>query len=61
MATHAEIAAKLLREAATFYRAVGTDHPNLNEQMNEFARVYEGVADLVETDPMGDLDGDDED
>jgi len=53
MSTHAEIAAKLLRDAASFYRAVGGDNAALQEQMAEFARIYENVADLVESDPTG--------
>lgn len=61
MSTHAEIAAKLLRDAASFYRAVGGDNAALQEQMSEFARIYENVADLVESDPTGELAGDDGD
>jgi len=53
MSTHAQIAAKLLRDAASFYRAVGGDNAELKDQMGEFARIYESVADLVETDPTG--------
>lgn len=53
MTTHADLAARLLREAAHFYRAVGRDQSALSEQMERSADVYEAVATLVETDPMG--------
>ena len=59
MSTHAEIAAKLLRDAASFYRAVAADNDQLQESLGEFARVYESVADLVETDPTGVLEEND--
>ena len=53
MTTHAELAARLLREAANFYRAVGNDQPEFREQMERSAGVYEDVAVLVEKDPEG--------
>jgi len=56
MATHAEIAAKLLKDAATFFRNVGDQNEALKEQMDDNADVYEQVAGLVESDPMGILD-----
>ncbi len=56
MATHAHLAAKLLRDAATFFRNVGAQNPPLKEQMDDNASVYDQVADLVENDPMGELD-----
>jgi len=56
MATYAVLAAKLLRDAATFFRNVGAQNPPLKEQMDDNASVYEQVADLVENDPNGELD-----
>jgi hypothetical protein len=56
MATYAQLAAKLLRDAATFFRAVGAQNEPLREQMEDNAAVYEQVADLVEKDPSGILD-----
>ncbi|MFH1157436.1 MAG: hypothetical protein V1721_00905 [Pseudomonadota bacterium] len=56
MATHAHLAAKLLRDAATFFKNVGDQNLPLKEQMDDNAAVYEQVADLVESDPMGVLD-----
>jgi hypothetical protein len=61
MATYSHLAAKLLRDAATFFRNVGLQNQPLKEQMDDNASVYEQVADLVEKDPMGELDlGDEE-
>jgi hypothetical protein len=56
MASHAELAAKLLRDAATFFRTVGEQNQALNEQMSENASVFEQVAHLVETDPTGQIE-----
>lgn len=56
MATHVQLAAKLLRDAATFFRNVGIQNEALQEQMDDNANVFEQVADLVEKDPMGQLD-----
>lgn len=56
MPSHAEIAARLLRDAATFFRAVGEQNDTLHDQMMENADVFEQVAALVETDPTGQLE-----
>jgi len=56
MATHAHLAAKLLRDAATFFRNVGNQNHSMKEQMHDNATVYEQVAELVEKNPMGILD-----
>ena len=53
MATHAQLAAKLLRDAGSFFRNVGEQNPPLKEQMNDNADVYDQVAALVEQDPTG--------
>jgi len=55
MPSHAQLAAKLLRDAATFFRNVGAQNPELAEEMSENAAVYEQVADLTEADPLGEL------
>jgi hypothetical protein len=60
MATYAQLAAKLLRDAAIFFRNVGTQNEPLKEQMDDNAAVYDQVADLIEQDPNGVLDLDDE-
>lgn len=56
MATNAEIAAKLLRDAATFFRHVGEQNDPIREQMDSNAKAYEVVAELVENDPAADFD-----
>lgn len=60
MATYSHLAAKLLRDAAIFFRNVGAQNQPLKQQMDDNASVYEQVADLVEKDPMGVLDLDEE-
>lgn len=56
MATHAELAAKLLRDAANFFRNVGEQNPPLKDQMMDNADVYDQVASLVEGNPTGELE-----
>jgi hypothetical protein len=56
MVTNAEIAAKLLRDAASFFRHVGNQNDPIKEQMDSNAQAYEAVAELVETDPTADFD-----
>lgn len=53
MPSHSELAAKLLRDAATFFKTIAEQNPPLKEQMAENADVFEQVADLVEQDPTG--------
>jgi hypothetical protein len=60
MATYAQLAGKLLRDAAMFFRNVGEQNPPLKQQMDDNAAVYEQVADLVENDPSGVLEVSDE-
>lgn len=55
MATHAELAARLLRDAAQFFESVGQQNEPLQDQMSENATVFRQVADLVEQDPSGTL------
>jgi hypothetical protein len=55
MAKHSDIAANLLRNAATFFRDLGAQNPDLTEQMNVNARTYDAVAELMETDPFGEM------
>lgn len=56
MTTHAQLAARLLREAATIFRTLGAPDPELGGRLDEFASVYEQVADLLEQDPTGVLE-----
>lgn len=53
MATNAEQAAKLLRNAAKFFRQVGEQTPALLAQMELSARNYEHVAAHLESDASG--------
>jgi hypothetical protein len=53
MATNAEIAARLLRDAAGFFRSVGEQNPPLKEHMDHNAQAFEVMADRVESDPTG--------
>ena len=41
MPSHAEVAAKLLRDAAGFFRNIGEQNEPLKDQMNENADVFE--------------------
>jgi ABC-type transporter Mla subunit MlaD len=57
MPTHAELSAKLLRDAATFFRTLAQHNEPLRAQMTENATVFEQMADFVINDPRGTLDG----
>ena len=50
MPTNAELAAKLLRNAAEFFRSVGEQNAGLSEQMQSNADTYDMVAEWVEKD-----------
>ena len=56
MITHSALAAKLLKDAAVFFRTIGEQNPPLKIQMDENAAVFEQVADLVEQNPTGVID-----
>ncbi|MDH5412178.1 MAG: hypothetical protein OEY16_12380 [Alphaproteobacteria bacterium] len=53
MATNAELAAKLLRNAGDFFRNIGESSPQIKSQMEQNARTYDLVADWLEDDPTG--------
>ncbi len=53
--THTELAIRLLRDAAGFFRNVGEQNPSMQAQMNDNADVYERVAELIEQDPQGEI------
>lgn len=55
MTTHAQLAARLLRDAAGFFRTIAEQNPALTEAMNENSQVFEDVAVLVENDPFGEI------
>lgn len=58
MPSHAELAAKLLRDAAAFFKTISEQNPPLKDQMDENADVFQQVADLVEKDPNGIIEED---
>lgn len=55
MPTHNQLAAQLLRDAASFFRTIGEQNAPLQDQMAENAAVFDEVAMLVENDPMGEI------
>lgn len=55
MPTHSELAAQLLRDAASFFRTIGEQNAPMKDQMAENAAVFDEVAVLVETDPLGEI------
>lgn len=57
MPNHSQLAAQLLRDAAAFFDTIGQQNEPLREQMMENASVFTEVAMLVETDPMGEIQG----
>ncbi|MCC7305302.1 MAG: hypothetical protein IT558_03470 [Alphaproteobacteria bacterium] len=57
MPTHAEMAAKLLKDAAGFYKTLGAENDHLKKSMTENAAVYEQVAALVAERPSGTSNG----
>ena len=57
MPTHAELSAKLLGDAATFFRTLAQHNEPLRKQMTENASVFEQMADFLINDPEGVLDG----
>ncbi len=57
MPTHAELAIRLLSDAAGFFRTLGSQTPELDEQMTQNADIFEQMADMMEADPTGSLQG----
>lgn len=54
--SHGELAGRLLKDAAEFFKTLAEQNEPLQEQMNENARVFEQVAELVTSDPMGEME-----
>lgn len=59
--THSELAVRLLRDAAGFFRNVAEQNPDMAEQMRDNADVYEQVASLLSDDPDGRIELEDDD
>tara|TARA_B100001989_G_scaffold251197_1_gene229869 strand:+ start:3267 stop:3608 length:342 start_codon:yes stop_codon:yes gene_type:complete len=53
MPTHAQLAGKLLVDAATFFKTLASQNEDLKEQMTENATVFEQMGQLVSQDPKG--------
>lgn len=51
--TYASLAAKLLRDTATFFRKLASQNEPIREQMEHNAGIYEQIADFVNDDPTG--------
>ncbi len=56
MPTHAELSSKLLADAATFFKALGEQNPELTEQMAENCNVFQQMAALLAQHPEGNID-----
>ena len=54
--TYGELAGKLLKDAANFFRSLADQNEPIREQMNENADVYTQIGDMVTNDPLGNLD-----
>jgi len=54
--TYGELAGKLLKDAARFFRSIADQNEPIREQMNENADVYDQIGDLVMENPLGVLD-----
>lgn len=52
MLNHAQLAARLLRDAAEFFRHLAKENPSLQEAMVDNAKIYDQVAQLVESSPL---------
>ena len=57
MPAHAELASKLLVDAAGFFRTLGDQNEPLKEQMEENASVFEQMGALLSQEPTGAVNG----
>ncbi len=57
MPTHAELATKLLVDAADFFLTLGEQNPPLKEQMEENATVFRQMGSQLSQQPTGALNG----
>ena len=53
---NAELAGKLLKDAASFFFTLAGQNENIKEQMSENAAVFEQIGNLVTDDPLGILE-----
>ena len=59
--TYTHLSAKLLRDAAGFFRNVADQNPALADEMRDNANVYDEAASLLSTNPNGTVEPDDDD
>lgn len=52
----ADLAGRLLRDAATFFRSLAEANAPIREQMEENAKVYYQIGDLVEDNPLEEIE-----
>lgn len=57
MPSHAELASKLLVDAAGFFRTLGEQNEPIQQQMSENASVFEQMAGLITQNPDGEING----
>ena len=57
MPTHAELASKLLTDAADFFVTLGEQNEPLKDQMEENATVFQQMGALLTQEPQGALNG----
>lgn len=53
MPTHAELAGKLMIDAAGFFKTLAEQNPDIQKEMTENAGVFEQMAALVTNEPQG--------
>lgn len=53
--SHAEMAARLLDDASTFFLAVGKTNPPIQEAMDQNAKVFKDLAKFMRHDPMAEV------
>ena len=51
--SHGEMAGRLLKDAAIFFRTIADSNPPIAEQMNHNASVFDELAERVSEDPNG--------
>lgn len=57
MPSHAELASKLLADAAGFFRTLADQNAEIKEQMEENAGVFEQISQLLSQNTDGELNG----
>lgn len=54
--THAQLAGRLLRDAASFFKHLADENPTLYDAMQDNAEIYEQAAELIEQSPNGEIE-----